>query len=94
MRAANDERSDVFSFGTVLYELLAGSRPFGGDTQADIIAAVLRDAPPPLKSTRPEIPESVTLVIDRCLPKESGGAISHCRRFQGGPGECPVAAGH
>ena len=64
-----DERSDVFSFGTVLYELLAGSRPFGGDTQADIIAAVLRDAPPPLKSTRPEIPESVTLVIDRCLRK-------------------------
>ena len=64
-----DERSDLFSFGTVLYELLAGSRPFGGDTQADLIAAVLRDTPRPLKSTRPEIPESVTLVIDRCLRK-------------------------
>ncbi len=64
-----DERSDVFSFGTVLYELLAGARPFVGDTQADIIAAVLRDVPRPLKSARPEIPESVSLVIDRCLRK-------------------------
>jgi serine/threonine protein kinase len=64
-----DERSDLFSFGTVLYELLAGTRPFGGDTQADLIAAVLRDTPRPLKSTRPEIPESVTLVIDKCLRK-------------------------
>ena len=64
-----DERSDIFSVGTVLYELLAGSRPFAGDTQADIIAAVLRDAPRPLKSARPEIPESVTLVIDKCLRK-------------------------
>ena len=64
-----DERSDVFSFGTVLYELLAGSRPFRGDTQAEIIAAVLRDAPRPLKSARPEIPESVTIVIDKCLRK-------------------------
>ena len=54
----------------MLYELLAGSRPFGGDTQAEIIAAVLRDAPPPLKTVRPEIPEAVSLVIDKCLRKD------------------------
>ena len=64
-----DERSDVFSFGTVLYELLSGARPFVGDTQAAIIAAVLRDVPRPLKSARPDIPESVSLVIEKCLRK-------------------------
>ena len=59
----------MFSFGTVLYELLSGARPFVGDTQAAIIAAVLRDAPRPLKSARPDIPESVSLVIEKCLRK-------------------------
>jgi eukaryotic-like serine/threonine-protein kinase len=77
-----DERSDVFSFGTVLYELLSGSRPFGGDTQAEIIAAVLRDAPRPLKTARPEIPESISLVIDKCLRKIPSRAVPHRWRFE------------
>ena len=64
-----DERSDMFSFGTVLYELLSGARPFDGGTQAEILAAVLRDEPRPLKTTHPEIPESVSIVIDKCLRK-------------------------
>ena len=43
-----DARSDIFSFGAVLYELLAGARPFGGDSTAEILSAVLRDEPRPL----------------------------------------------
>ncbi|HEX2460381.1 MAG TPA: protein kinase [Vicinamibacterales bacterium] len=66
-----DERSDMFSFGTVLYELLAGQRPFEGDTQAAIVAALLRDEPRPLKSTRSDISESLALVVDRCLRKRA-----------------------
>jgi TolB-like protein/predicted Ser/Thr protein kinase len=64
-----DARSDMFSFGSVLYELLSGSRPFGGDTQAATLASILRDEPPPLRVARPDVPETVALVIARCLRK-------------------------
>jgi len=64
-----DARSDMFSFGTVLYELLAGTRPFSGETQAALTSAILRDEPRPLKSVRGDVPESVTLIVERCLRK-------------------------
>ncbi len=66
-----DARSDMFSFGTVLYELLVGARPFAGQTQAALTAAILRDDPRPLKSMRRDIPESLALVVDRCLRKRA-----------------------
>ena len=66
-----DARSDMFSFGTVLYELLSGSRPFGGDTQAATLASILRDEPPPLRTARHDVPETVALVITRCLRKRA-----------------------
>ena len=43
-----DSRSDIFSFGTVLFEMLAGRRPFRGDTTADTLSAILREDPPAL----------------------------------------------
>jgi serine/threonine-protein kinase len=61
----------MFSFGTVLYELLAGERPFSGDTRAATLAALLRDEPRPLKSARHDVSESVALVIARCLRKRA-----------------------
>ena len=66
-----DARSDMFSFGTVLYQLLSGSRPFGGDTQAATLASILRDEPPPLRTARYDVPETVALVITRCLRKRA-----------------------
>src|SRR5687768_17487203 len=66
-----DARSDVFSFGTVLYELLAGTRAFTGDSAAQILSAVLRDDPDPL-----EAPPALQQIVRRCLAKDPD------RRFQ------------
>ena len=66
-----DARSDVFSFGAVLYELLAGTRAFTGDSTAQILSAVLRDDPGPL-----EAPPALQQIVRRCLAKDPD------RRFQ------------
>jgi TolB-like protein/predicted Ser/Thr protein kinase len=66
-----DARSDVFSFGAVLYELIAGTRAFTGDSTAQILSAVLRDDPGPL-----EAPVALQQIVKRCLAKDPD------RRFQ------------
>jgi serine/threonine protein kinase/dienelactone hydrolase len=65
-----DCRSDIFSFGSVLYEMLTGRRPFQGDSQVSVRKAVLSVTPPPPRATRPEIPPAVELIVFRCLQKE------------------------
>jgi serine/threonine-protein kinase len=62
-----DSRADVFAFGVLLYELLAGMRPFQGNTAADVMTAVLTADPPPLPTT---VPPPVRDIIHRCLEKE------------------------
>ena len=47
-----DARSDIFSFGAVLYEMLSGTRAFSGTTMAQVLSAVMRDDPPPLRAPR------------------------------------------
>jgi TolB-like protein len=61
-----DARSDIFSFGVVLYEMLSGRRAFSGDSAVAVMAAVLQKEPEPL-----DAPESVRRVIARCLRKSS-----------------------
>jgi serine/threonine protein kinase/Tol biopolymer transport system component/class 3 adenylate cyclase len=65
-----DERSDIFSLGVIFYEMLSGRRPFGGDSSASIVTAVLRDTPPSLKSIRPDLPDDLVRLIEGCLQKE------------------------
>ncbi|MCL4848534.1 MAG: protein kinase [Acidobacteria bacterium] len=67
---AVDHRSDVFSFGALLYEMATGRRPFEGASSAELASAILRDAPPPLEQSRSDIPEGLRRVIARCLEKK------------------------
>ena len=65
-----DERSDIFSFGVVFYEMITGQRPFTGDTQAAVLAAILKDQPAPLNQRQPAIPRALERVVRRCLEKK------------------------
>ena len=65
-----DARADVFSFGAVLYEMLAGQRPFRGDSNLSILTAVLHQQPAPLKKLRPDVPSDLEGIVARSLEKD------------------------
>jgi hypothetical protein len=64
-----DHRSDIFSFGLILYELLTGERAFAGETSADTLRAILREEPPELPDT---VPVALREIVAHCLEKEPG----------------------
>ncbi|HEV8701771.1 MAG TPA: protein kinase [Candidatus Polarisedimenticolia bacterium] len=68
--AEADARADIFSFGTVLYEMATGRCPFEGKTQASVIAAILAAEPPPITALRPAAPAALDRVIRTCLAKD------------------------
>jgi len=65
-----DARSDLFSFGTVLYELAAGRRPFKGASAAELISSILRDAPQSVTEIHPELGSGLDRILQRCLEKD------------------------
>jgi len=65
-----DHRSDIFSMGAILYEMLAGRRAFRGETEVDTITAVLKEDPPEIHLEQAGVPESVLQIVRHCLEKE------------------------
>jgi eukaryotic-like serine/threonine-protein kinase len=65
-----DARSDLFSFGVLVYELATGRRPFSGETPADVSSAILRDVPAAVRAVRADLPRDLERIIGRCLEKD------------------------
>ena len=72
-----DARSDVFSFGSTLYEMATGRRAFAGNSAADTRAAVLREQPKAPSELTPDLPRDLEKVILRCLQKEPDRRFQH-----------------
>jgi eukaryotic-like serine/threonine-protein kinase len=99
-----DARSDIFSFGAILYEILAGRRAFQADSAAETMSAILREEPPDLSVTNQNISPGLERVVRHCLEKnlerrfqsardlafdlETMSGVSGAR-----PGPSPIAAG-
>ena len=66
---AADRRSDIFSFGSVLYEMLSGKKAFRGDSAADTMSAILKEDPPDLIASNRSIPPALERIVHHCLEK-------------------------
>ena len=71
-----DHRSDIFSFGTVLYEMLVGRRPFAGETSPEVLTAILKEEPAELP---PAVPSGLERMVRRCLEKRPAERFQSAR---------------
>ncbi|HMM55639.1 MAG TPA: serine/threonine-protein kinase, partial [Candidatus Desulfobacillus sp.] len=73
-----DGRSDLFSLGVMLYQMVSGKLPFEGDSMAQLMFRIANEAHPPIRQANPQAPECLAAIIDRALAKDSA------RRYQTG----------
>jgi Tol biopolymer transport system component/predicted Ser/Thr protein kinase len=98
-----DSRSDIFSFGSTLYEMVTGKAAFRGPTHQDTLAAILRDEPEPVHETNPQVPVELNRITNRCVRKQPEeryndtrdlvAALRDLRPDRAAPAESPPAAG-
>jgi len=72
-----DQRSDIFSFGAVLYEMITGRRPFKGEHEAAIMYSLMNETPEPLARYKTNVPDELQRVIDKALSKEKDKRYQH-----------------
>jgi Tol biopolymer transport system component/tRNA A-37 threonylcarbamoyl transferase component Bud32 len=76
-----DARSDVFSLGTILYQMATGRRPFDGDTRMSTISAILKDDPRPITESHGGLPRDAWRIIRRCLNKDPKDRYASAREL-------------
>ena len=74
-----DHRSDIFSFGAVLYELLSGQKAFKRNTASDTIAAILKEEPPEMTGSGRNVPPALDHIVRHCLEKEAGNRFQSAK---------------
>jgi serine/threonine protein kinase len=82
-----DERSDIFAFGCVLFEMITGNRAFAGATPASVAGAIMSGEPSSMTAAQPLAPAALDRLVRQCL--ESGRAISVRSRHQASNGVAP-----
>jgi serine/threonine protein kinase len=73
-----DHRTDIFSLGVLLHEMVTGRRPFEGNSSAELVSAILRDTPPSITDMRPDLPSDLARIVRRCLERKIHGTA--CRQ--------------
>jgi Tol biopolymer transport system component len=74
-----DHRSDIFSLGAILYEMLSGKRAFEGKTAADTMSAILKEEPAELSASGRSLPPALGRMVDRCLEKDPAERFQSAR---------------
>jgi eukaryotic-like serine/threonine-protein kinase len=78
-----DARSDIFSLGMVIYEMVAGRSPFIGATNSDIVASILKEQPPRLSDLLSDVPPELEMIVDRALIKDKDERYQTVRELLG-----------
>jgi serine/threonine protein kinase/Tfp pilus assembly protein PilF len=94
-----DARTDLFSLGTVIYEMATGKAPFAGGSTAEVFAALLRENPPPVSTVNPAMPKKLDSIVAKLLAKDPGQRYSTAEQLQEAleamspqPGEATMAS--
>jgi eukaryotic-like serine/threonine-protein kinase len=77
-----DSRSDLFSFGIMLYEMCAGRSPFSGDTTGELLISIVQQVPVTPAQLNPDIPDGLAQIIDRCLEKDRERRYQHASEIR------------
>ncbi|MCA1828538.1 MAG: protein kinase [Myxococcales bacterium] len=77
-----DRRTDVFALGVVLYELLAGKRPWEGTSEVALIGKIMTEDPQPLGELRPDAPRELIDIVDKALAKDRAQRYQSCHELQ------------